>query len=91
MIGHFFATNVELGGKLFASERFTSNEESEVSERANAMKISASASFSYGAYQASASYGTETQTLNRTTSGASRMEKSLSWEATGGDTILCNK
>ena len=90
-IGHFFATNVELGGKLFASEQFSSSETGEATERANAMKASASASFSYGSFQADAIYSQESQSKVATTSQESRMAKSLSWEARGGDSILCNK
>jgi hypothetical protein len=91
MTGHFFATNVELGGKLFATEQFTSTDKSNASEKANAMKISASLSFSFSSIQASASYNKETQDVTRTTSESSRMDRALSWEAVGGDTTLCNK
>ncbi|KAK2763914.1 hypothetical protein FQN54_009533 [Arachnomyces sp. PD_36] len=88
--GHFFATNVELGGKLFATERFTSSDTAKASEKANAMKYSASASLSGGSFQASGSYSKETQEEGKTTKESSSMQNSLSWEACGGDTILCN-
>lgn len=82
---------MELGGKLFASERFSSSETGSVAEKANAMKASASASFSYGSFQAEVSYSQESQTKVAAKNQESQMQKSLSWEARGGDTILCNK
>ncbi|KAB8275341.1 hypothetical protein BDV30DRAFT_247588 [Aspergillus minisclerotigenes] len=88
--GHFFATNVELGGKLFASEQFTSEESAKAEEKANAMKASASASFSYGTFSASASYSQEKQAKEANNFSSSRMTNNLTWEARGGDTILCN-
>ncbi|OGM41150.1 hypothetical protein ABOM_009856 [Aspergillus bombycis] len=88
--GHFFATNVELGGKLFASEQFTSEESAKAEEKANAMKASASASFSYGAFSASASYSQENQQSESRNASSSQMTNNLTWEARGGDTILCN-
>ncbi|XHF98081.1 hypothetical protein AWENTII_001651 [Aspergillus wentii] len=89
--GHFFATNVELGGKLFASEKFTSAESSKAEEKANAMKVSAAASFSYGAFEANVSASHETQKNSAKSGSRSSMSNSLTWEARGGDTILCNE
>lgn len=89
--GHFFATNVELGGKLFASEKFTSAESSKAEEKANAMKVSAAASFSYGTFEANVSASHEKQENSSSSSSSSSMSKSLTWEARGGDTILCNE
>ncbi|KAE8422329.1 hypothetical protein BDV36DRAFT_311443 [Aspergillus pseudocaelatus] len=88
--GHFFATNVELGGKLVASEQFTSEDSARAEEKANAMKASASASFSYGAFSASASYTQENQANSSNNTSRSQMTNQLTWEARGGDTILCN-
>jgi len=82
---------VQLGGRLLASEQFSSKEEGSAEKTANAMKVSASASFSYGAFEASASYGRESQNAGEKTNQTSQMNNSLSWEAQGGDTVLCNK
>ncbi|EPS39956.1 hypothetical protein H072_6225 [Dactylellina haptotyla CBS 200.50] len=59
--GHFFSANVQLGGRIFASEQFSSTESSSSAQTANAMKVAASASFSAGSFSASASYSRETQ------------------------------
>ncbi|KAJ6006297.1 hypothetical protein N7451_004241 [Penicillium sp. IBT 35674x] len=88
--GHFFATNVELGGKLFSKEDFTSTDSAKTAEKSNAMKISAALSFSSPVVQASASYSQENQSSSGSSSQSSNMSKTLSWEAVGGDTTLCN-
>ncbi|KAJ5108605.1 hypothetical protein N7456_005280 [Penicillium angulare] len=88
--GQFFATNVELGGKLFSKEQFTSTDDASSMEKANAMKISAAISFSSPVVQASASYSQEKQSSSGQTNQSSNMNKALSWEAVGGDTTLCN-
>ncbi|OQD85065.1 hypothetical protein PENANT_c011G00632 [Penicillium antarcticum] len=88
--GHFFATNVELGGKLFATEQFTSEDKASTSEKANAMKISAALSFSSPWVQGSASYSNDKQHAESESKQTSSMSKALSWEAVGGDTTLCN-
>jgi hypothetical protein len=89
--GHFFATNVELGGKLFSKEEFSSSDVGKTAEKSNAMKISAALSFSSPVVQASASYSQESQSASGSASQTSNMSKALSWEAVGGDTTLCNK
>ncbi|KAJ5275573.1 hypothetical protein N7505_004118 [Penicillium chrysogenum] len=88
--GHFFATNVELGGKLFSKEEFSSSDVGKTAEKSNAMKISAALSFSSPVVQASASYSQESQSASGSASQTSNMSKALSWEAVGGDTTLCN-
>ncbi|OJJ32909.1 hypothetical protein ASPWEDRAFT_185366 [Aspergillus wentii DTO 134E9] len=88
--GHFFATRVELGGRLFSSEKLSVLGASSQSEAAKAMKIAANLSFSSKYASGSARYGQEDQ---ENTSGASSdrsMQKSISWQAQGGDTLLCN-
>ncbi|KAF3186506.1 hypothetical protein TWF788_003364 [Orbilia oligospora] len=82
--------NVQLGGRLFASEHFSSEEEGTSTKTANAMKWSAAASFSYGSFSASGSYSKEKNSVGTTENKSSSMSSQLSWEAQGGDTILCN-
>lgn len=91
VIGHFFATNVELGGKLLAKEQFTSSDRADTAEKANALKVSAALSFSSPWVQGSASYSKDKQHAENSAHQTSRMSKALSWEAVGGDTTLCNK
>lgn len=89
--GHFFATRIELGGKLHSSEDMKSFGTATEAETASAMKISASASFSAPVVQASASYGRETQNNSSGGDKVSNLQRSVSWQAQGGDTLLCNK
>ncbi|KAF7587385.1 hypothetical protein BBP40_007351 [Aspergillus hancockii] len=88
--GTFFATRVELGGRLHSSESSDSFAEGKVEEKARSLKISAAASFSsaYAQGSASGSYGTANN--NSKTQQNSSLNNSLSWEAKGGDTLLCN-
>lgn len=60
VLGHFFATNVELGGKLFATEKFTSDDKADTSKKANQIKISAAVSFSSPWARGSFNYGRKT-------------------------------
>ncbi|KAL5334611.1 hypothetical protein BJX70DRAFT_402421 [Aspergillus crustosus] len=88
--GHFFATRMELGGRLFSSEKFSSLGSKTETEAATAMKIAASASFSSKYVSGSASYGQEDQTNSNSSNSNRSMQSSISWQAQGGDTLLCN-
>ncbi|KAF7158661.1 hypothetical protein CNMCM6106_005451 [Aspergillus hiratsukae] len=88
--GTFFASRVELGGRLHSSESSDSFAGANAEERAHALKISAAASFSspYAQASASGSYGvSDNHSGNRQNSSLSN---TLTWEAKGGDTLLCN-
>lgn len=90
--GTFFATRVELGGRLHSTQESEAFSQQKMSERASAMKISAAASFSYGSYaQGSASYSQGNSNNNTTNNQNSSFNMNMSWEAKGGDTLLCNK
>jgi hypothetical protein len=82
---------VELGGKLFASEQLLSKETANKTRTANALKINAKASFSKGIYQLNAEGKHEDQKQKEEMHQNSRMQSTLSWEAQGGDTTLCNE
>ncbi|KAF3392672.1 hypothetical protein F1880_008622 [Penicillium rolfsii] len=88
--GHFFATRVELGGRLYSSEDLKAFGEASEEEAASAMKASASASFSGPSAQASASFSKEGQQASSSASSISHLQRSISWQAQGGDTLLCN-
>ncbi|PIG84232.1 hypothetical protein AARAC_006018 [Aspergillus arachidicola] len=89
--GHFFATRVELGGRLFSSEKFSTLGTSSESEATKQMKISASASFSSKFVSGSASYSQENGQSGQDSDSRRSMQGSMSWQAQGGDTLLCNK
>ncbi|KAI9037789.1 uncharacterized protein KD926_011578 [Aspergillus affinis] len=88
--GHFFATRIELGGRLHSSEDCSKLQESDKTEKANSMKAAASLSFSSPWVQASASgsYGSASNSM--TENKTSSMNMTMTWEAKGGDTLLCN-
>ncbi|KAJ6148985.1 hypothetical protein N7471_000184 [Penicillium samsonianum] len=88
--GHFFATRIELGGRLFSSEKFSALGTKTEDEAATAMKIAAAASFSSSFVSGSVSYGQEKQTNAQNSSSNRAMQSSISWQAQGGDTLLCN-
>ncbi|EIT75725.1 hypothetical protein AO1008_08415 [Aspergillus oryzae 100-8] len=88
--GHFFATRVELGGRLFSSEKFSTLGTSSESEATKQMKISASASFSSKFVSGSASYSQENGQSGQDSDARRSMQSSISWQAQGGDTLLCN-
>ncbi|OGM42255.1 hypothetical protein ABOM_009045 [Aspergillus bombycis] len=89
--GHFFATRIELGGRLFSSEKFSTLGTSSESEATKQMKISASASFSSKYVSGSASYGQENAQSSQDSDSRRSLQGSISWQAQGGDTLLCNK
>ncbi|KAJ5400086.1 hypothetical protein N7465_010575 [Penicillium sp. CMV-2018d] len=89
--GTFFATRIELGGRLHATEDSAALGTTSVSEKSKAMKVAASLSFSspYVQASASASYGSSSANKNESSKGS--LDVSMTWEAKGGDTLLCNK
>ncbi|GAB1196820.1 hypothetical protein APSETT444_006098 [Aspergillus pseudonomiae] len=90
-LGTFFATRVELGGRLHATEDSAALGKTSVSEKSKAMKAAASLSFSSPWVQASASASSVSSSANKTESSESSLNVSMTWEAKGGDTLLCNK
>ncbi|OJJ78671.1 uncharacterized protein ASPGLDRAFT_86382 [Aspergillus glaucus CBS 516.65] len=88
--GAFFASRVELGGRLHSSENSKALGSGSVEEKSKSMKVAASVSFSSPFVQAaaSASYGNSSASKNENTS--SSLNNSMTWEAKGGDTLLCN-
>ena len=90
-IGRFFATRVELGGRLHATEDSAAMGKSSASEKAKAMKAAASIEFSSPYVQASASLSYGSSSAEKNESSSSTFNKTMTWEAKGGDTLLCNK
>lgn len=89
--GHFFATRIELGGRLFSSEKLSTLNTASKTEVARAMKIAASASFSSTYVSGSASMSKEDSNAESDSNSNRSMQRSISWEAQGGNTLLCNK
>jgi hypothetical protein len=93
--GEYFSREVQVGGRLFASEDFEWTGEGSGSDVKKSMKIQAASSLKgeikgvgvEGGVQGG--YGQSSGTERNASQGA--MENSLQWQANGGDTLLCNK
>lgn len=90
-IGDVFSQRVKLGGKLTSTTHIKSKSKSTQQKRENSLKIGAAASFSgtYGSFSAEGS--TSSGKNHETSTDNQGFSSNLSWEATGGDTILCNE
>ncbi|GLA02961.1 hypothetical protein AnigIFM60653_002532 [Aspergillus niger] len=88
--GRFFATRVQLGGRLLSSEDITATTSTAKSEQANAMKAAAALSFSSPYVQASAKMSSDKSSTSSSDTSNAASTKSMCWEAKGGDTLLCN-
>ncbi|KAK6866421.1 hypothetical protein PG995_002949 [Apiospora arundinis] len=88
--GEFFSSRVQLGGRLFATEEAESETKSATDNVKKSMKAAASVSFSGGGYGASASTSAASQSSASTASKSSNSVSTLTWQANGGDTLLCN-
>ncbi|KAB8255634.1 hypothetical protein BDV32DRAFT_154047 [Aspergillus pseudonomiae] len=91
LFGEYFSTQVQLGGRLFASEEFDSHTASGAKDTKFSMKVQAAASFKtpMGAGgSTSAGYG---RTRNEAENDSnSNLTSTLQWQANGGNTLLCN-
>ncbi|KAI9730746.1 MAG: hypothetical protein M1834_005715 [Cirrosporium novae-zelandiae] len=88
--GYFFVRRVELGGRLHSSEASKVVSGSNFAERANQMKASAKLSFSTPWVGGSVSASHETRDSTTDSTQKSDSHNSMTWEAQGGDTLLCN-
>lgn len=89
--GVLFARRIQLGGRLSYSEASTATDSIQVKDHANKLKVSASASISHSFAQASAKGSHEQQSREVKETSEQKLTRNLAWEATGGDTLLCNK
>ncbi|WXC44416.1 hypothetical protein QX201_004150 [Fusarium graminearum] len=89
--GHIFSKRVQIGGRLSSSEKVTSTQDASTQSQIRKLKANASASVSSSFFQASASYSNEKQSNESKSSDSKSLNKSMAWEATGGDTLLCNR
>ncbi|KAF4997649.1 hypothetical protein FGRMN_3681 [Fusarium graminum] len=88
--GHVFSTRIQLGGRLSTSQKVVTSANSRVEDQARKLKASASASISASFAEASVSASYEKQSKQSDNSAHKDFSSSMAWEATGGDTLLCN-
>jgi hypothetical protein len=89
--GDVFSRRVRLGGKLTSTSHVQADTKITQGQREKSLKISAAVSFS-------GAYGSGSGEINSSGGKAKDKKKNnqdfesnLSWEATGGDTTLCNQ
>ncbi|KAK4198939.1 hypothetical protein QBC40DRAFT_330282 [Triangularia verruculosa] len=90
LFGHIFPTVAKLGGCLYSERHSTCVSGANTEQKKDNMKIAAGASFStpYGSGSASASYSAGSNSATESTSA--QQFQSLTWQARGGDTLLCS-
>ncbi|KAI9376157.1 hypothetical protein BJX61DRAFT_539169 [Aspergillus egyptiacus] len=88
--GRFFAKKVTLGGRLHAEKELSSFSTASKEQKAEMMKAAASFSFSSAFVEASASASHEKGSQASKDTSESKLDSSLTWQAQGGDTLLCN-
>ncbi|PYH96441.1 hypothetical protein BO71DRAFT_397059 [Aspergillus ellipticus CBS 707.79] len=88
--GRFFATRIELGGRLHASEETIATTDTEKTEQARSQRAAAALSFSSPYVQASAKMSHGESSSSSSDKSSSSSSHSMCWEAKGGDTLLCN-
>lgn len=89
--GVLFARRIQLGGRLSYSETITNKTNEQVKDHGNKLKAAASASISHSFGQASAKGSYERQSREVEENSNQKLTRNIAWEATGGDTLLCNK
>ncbi|TGJ62720.1 hypothetical protein EYR41_011908 [Orbilia oligospora] len=88
--GHFFATRIELGGRLCSSTKKTAVRGSNSHEKSDTLKIAAAASINVFGGGVSASLSHEQNSNERNANQNASMALAMTWEAKGGNTLLCN-
>ncbi|OJJ81751.1 uncharacterized protein ASPGLDRAFT_587354 [Aspergillus glaucus CBS 516.65] len=88
--GLLFARRVQLGGRLSSSKAKSADSSASSVDEASKFKAEVSASVSSFFTQASLNASHERQNQKTTESSEQNFKNSIAWEATGGDTLLCN-
>lgn len=89
--GDMFALEIQLGGRLSCSKAKTADSQADAEDEASKFKAAASASISSAFFKASAEFNHEHQEKKTTENSTQNLSSEVAWEATGGDTLLCNK
>ncbi|KAJ5472165.1 hypothetical protein N7530_006166 [Penicillium desertorum] len=88
--GHIFATRVELGGRLHCAEDISALGTQEAVAVTKAFEASAMASINGSFAQASGGVRHTRETSATEDTQANYSQKSVIWQAQGGNTLLCN-
>ncbi|OBS26180.1 hypothetical protein FPOA_00122 [Fusarium poae] len=88
--GHIFSRRVKLGGRLISSHQSTATTADKKAESENSLKAAAAVSVSGYGFSASAEASHETGGRSNTSDTQQDFASNMAWEATGGNTVLCN-
>ncbi|KAH6960261.1 hypothetical protein DER45DRAFT_627355 [Fusarium avenaceum] len=88
--GHIFSRRVKLGGRLISSHETTSRSTEKQAQTENNLKAAAAVSVSGYGLSVSAEMSHETAIQADDSTKAQSFASNMSWEATGGNTVLCN-
>ncbi|CAF3525701.1 unnamed protein product [Fusarium graminearum] len=88
--GHVFSRRVKLGGRLISSHENTSKDAQKHAHTENNLKAAAAVSVSGYGFSVSAEASHETAEATDKSEKAQSFASNMSWEATGGNTVLCN-
>lgn len=89
--GHVFSRRVKLGGRLISSHENTSKDAQKHAQTENNLKAAAAVSVSGYGFSVSAEASHETAEATDKSEKAQSFASNMSWEATGGNTVLCNE
>lgn len=90
-LGEFFTTKVQLGGRLHASEELTTADAANMQEAKQSMRAGASASFNPSRNTGSVTVKSDSGSSGENGEYYRSLARPISWEASGGDPLLCNK
>ncbi|KAF5667329.1 hypothetical protein FHETE_6032 [Fusarium heterosporum] len=88
--GHVFSRRVKIGGRLMSSHQIDSDSDEKQEERENSLKASAAVSFSGFGVSASAEASHSSGSKSGSDTKKQNFASNMAWEATGGNTTLCN-
>ena len=89
--GHSFSRRVQLGGRLSTSEVIDKDTTDDIKDQATKLKVAAALSVSHAFAQVSIKGSHENQSREVNKKSQQNLKSNIAWEATGGDTLLCNK
>lgn len=89
--GTWFASQVTLGGRLHSTTTLTDSEKQNVVDTKKTLRVAASVSFGSPWVSASASYAQTDNSAQNTDRNSMVKNMTLTWDAHGGDTLLCSK
>lgn len=89
--GTTFATSITLGGRLHSTKKIVGTDKGHLDQKKTDLRAAAGASFSSPWVSGSASYAQRDDQAHSESDSTMKKSLSLTWDARGGDTLLCSK